>query len=47
MLLVQGIDVKKILPEKENCTNKPNSCLIGIALKNESIPKIEVNFICL
>jgi hypothetical protein len=42
MLLVQGIDAKRLLPSKRNCTEDPNKCLIGIAPKNESIPKIEV-----
>ena len=42
MLLVQKVDAKELLPPKRNCTDKPNSCLIGIASRNESIPKIEV-----
>jgi hypothetical protein len=43
ILLVQGIDAKKILPDPVKCRKNPSLCRIGIAPKREDIPEILVS----
>ncbi len=43
VLLIQGIDRNKVLPGHTECSG--NSCRIGFAKNEDSIPETEVGYI--
>ena len=43
MVLIQGIDALRVLPDQDECMGAKKKCYIGIAPAREDLPSILVN----